>query len=103
MILIVHANMQVLEGYIAYIRPLPKPQCDFVLFKRIGGQYGKLGKIMSKMVFGEIGKYIHPTRYRQIVETQSLINSLGRSKRVLSEDQKHSSAVAKVQYQKKRV
>ena len=27
---------------------------------------------MSELVFDAIGKYIHPTHYRQIVETQSL-------------------------------
>ena len=32
----------------------------------------KLGDVMSKLVFDAIGKFIHPTRYRQIVETQSL-------------------------------
>ena len=51
---------------------LIKPQCDFVLVNRNGGQLGKLGEIMSKLVFDAIGKYIHPTRFRQIVETQSL-------------------------------
>ena len=45
---------------------------------------------MSKLVFDAIGKYIHPTRYRQIVETESL-NQLTREKqRILSEDQKHT-------------
>ena len=28
------ANMQVLNGYISYVRPLLKPQCDFVLVNR---------------------------------------------------------------------
>ena len=32
------ANMQVLNGYISYVRPLLKPQCDFVLVNRNGGQ-----------------------------------------------------------------
>ena len=57
---------------------------------------------MSKLVFDAIGKYIHPTRYRQIVETQSLNQLTSEEQRVLSEDQKHSSAVAKVHYQKQR-
>ena len=96
------ANMQVLDGYISYVRPLLKPLCDFVLVNRNGGQHGKLGEIMSKLVFDAIGKYIHPTRYRQIVETESLTQLTSEEQRILSEDQKHSSAVAKVHYQKRR-
>ena len=57
---------------------------------------------MSKVVFDAIGKYIHPTRYRQIFEMQSLNQLTSKEQRILSEDQKHSSAVAKVQYQKDR-
>ena len=101
-LILTDANMQVLDGYISYVRPLLKPQCDFVLVNRNGGQHGKLGEIMSKLVFDAIGKYIHPTRYRQIVETQSLDQLTSEEQRILSEDQKHSSAVAKVHYQKRR-
>ena len=61
-----------------------------------------MGNVMSKLVFDAIGKYIHPTRYRQIVETQSLDLLSSKEQRILSEDQKHSSAVAKVHYQKQR-
>ena len=74
------ANMQVRNGYILYVRPLLKPKYNFVLVNRNGGQHGKLGEIMSKLVFDAIGKYIHPTRYRQIVETQASMISLARSK-----------------------
>ena len=101
-LILTDANMQVLNGYISYVRPLLKPQCAFVLVNRNGGQHGKLGEIMSKLVFDAIGKYIHPTRYRQIVETQSLNELTSEEQRILSEDQKHSSAVAKVHYQKQR-
>ena len=101
-LILTDANMQVLNGYISYIRPLLKPRCDFVLVNRNGDQHGKLGEIMSKLVFDAIGKYIHPTRYRQIVETQSLNQLSSEEQRILSEDQKHSSAVAKVHYQKQR-
>ena len=92
--------MQVLKGYISYVRPLLKPQCDFVLVNRNGGQHGKLGEIMSRLVFDAIGKYIHPTRYHQIVDWLNELTS--EEQRILSEDQKHSSAVAKVHYQKQR-
>ena len=101
-LILTDANMQVLNGYISYVRPLLKPRCDFVLVNRNGDQHAKLGEIMSKLVFDAIGKYIHPTRYRQIVETQSLNQLTSEEQRILSEDQKHSSAVAKVHYQKQR-
>ena len=101
-LILTYANLQVLNSYVSYVRPLFKPQCDFVLVNRNGDQHGKLGKIMSKLVFDAIRKYIHPTRYRQIFETQSLNKLTSEKQRVLSEDQKHSSAVAKVHYQKQR-
>ena len=92
------ASMQVPESYIKFVRPLLKPQCYFVLVTRNGGQHSKLRDVMSKLVFDAIGKYIHLTRYRQIVETQSLNLHSSKERRILSEDQKHSSAVAKVHY-----
>jgi len=101
-LILTDASMKVLESYIKFVRPLLKPQCQFVLVTRNGGQHSKLGDVMSKLVFDAIGKYIHPTRYRQIVETQSLDKLTSKEQRILSEDQKHSSAVAKVHYQKQR-
>ena len=101
-LILIDASMQVLESYINFVRPLLKPQCDFVLVTRNGGQHSKLGDVMSKLVFDAIGKYIHPTRYRQIVETQSLNLLTSKEQRILSEDQKHSFAVARVHYQKQR-
>ena len=95
-------SMQVLDSYINFVRPLLKPQCEFVLVTRNGGQHSKLGDIMSKLVFDAIGKFIHPTRYREIVETQSLNLLTSKEQQILSEDQKHSSAVAKVHHQKQR-
>ena len=94
--------MQILDGYINFVRPLLKPQCDFVLVTKNGSQHSKLGNDMSKLVFDAIGKYIHPTRYRQIVETQSLHALDDKEHQVLSEDGKHSSIVAKVHHQKRR-
>ena len=55
-LILTDANMQVLNGYISYVRPLLKPQCDFVLVNRNGDQHDKLGEIMSKLVFDAIGK-----------------------------------------------
>ena len=95
-LILTDASMQVLNGYISYVRPLLNPQCDFILVNRNGDQHSKLGEIMSKLFFDAIGKYIHPTRYRQIVETQSFNQLTSEEQRVLLEDQKHSSAVAKL-------
>jgi hypothetical protein len=54
-------------------------------------------------VFEAIGKYIHPTRYRQIIETESVNNLDLEEQQLVSEDQKHSgSNVARVRYQKLR-
>lgn len=95
-------SMHVLEGYIRYVRPLLNPKCDYVLVNRSGGQYSKLSNLMTKLVFNAIGKYIHPTRYRQIVETESSIFLDKKEQHIISEDQKHSSIVAQAHYQKHR-
>ena len=98
-LILTEASMQVLDSYIDFVRPFLKPQCEFVLVTRNGGQ---LGDVMGQLVFDAIGKYIHPTRYRQIVETQSLNQLISKEQSIWSEDQKHSSTVAKVHYQKHR-
>ncbi|KAK3715629.1 hypothetical protein QZH41_008064 [Actinostola sp. cb2023] len=95
-------SMQVLDAYITHIRPLLKPTCDYVLVTKKEGQHSKIGQLMSKMVFDATGKYIHPTRYRQIVETASHQQLTSSEQEMISEDQKHSSVVAKVHYQKRR-
>ncbi|XP_068728997.1 uncharacterized protein [Montipora capricornis] len=101
-VILTDTSMQILDGYVNFVRPLLKPQSDFVLVTKNGSQHGKLGNEMNKLVFDAIGKYIHPTRYRQIVETQSVHALDDKEQQVLSEDQKHSSVVAKVHYQKQR-
>ena len=101
-LILTDASIQVLDNYISFVRPLLNPRCDYVLVTRNGGQHSKLGDVMSKLVFDAIGKYIHPTRYRQTVETQSLNQLTSTEQNNLSEDQKHSSAVAKIHYQKQR-
>ena len=95
-------SMHVLDGYIKFIRPLLKPICDYVLVTRNGGQHNKLGELMSKLVFDATGNYVHPTRYRQIVETASSTKLSSSAQNAISEDQKHSSVVARVDYQKQR-
>ena len=95
-------SMQVLDGYINHVRPLLKPNCDYVLVPRNGGQHNNLGELMSKLVFDATAKYVHPTRYRQIVETASCKQLSSSAQSTISEDQKHSSVVARVHYQKQR-
>ena len=57
---------------------------------------------MSKLVFDATGQYVHPTRYRQIVETASSKHLSSSAQRMISEDHKHSSVVARVHYQEQR-
>ena len=97
-LLLTKTSMQVLDGYIFHIRPLLKPNCEYVLVNRNGDQHRRIGQLMSKMVFDATGKYIHPTRYRQIVETTSHYKLNDKEQDAISEDQKHSSVVAKVHY-----
>ena len=95
-------SMEMIEKYIKYIRPFLTPTCEYVLVNRNGKQFQKLTELFSVLVFEAIGKYIHPTRYRQIIETQSCEILLPSEQKWISEDQKHSSNVARVHYQKKR-
>ena len=69
-LILTDANMQVLNGWILYVRPLLKPQCDFVLVNRNGGEHSKLGEIMSKLVFDAIGKYIHRTSSSSLAKSK---------------------------------
>ena len=92
--------LRFVKCYTEGIRPLLRPKCEFVLLSRKGTQLQKLTEHFGNLVFQAIGKYIHPTRYRQIVETESLQKLSTEEQRVLSHDQKHSSVVAQVHYQK---
>ena len=91
----------ILDLYIDYVRPLLSPKCDYLLISCSGNQYQSLTTAMTMLVHEAIGKYIHPTRYRQIVETASAELLSREEQELISEDQKHSSQVAKVYYKKK--
>ena len=52
--------------------------------------------------FPKIGKYIHPTRLRQIIETSSSQRLSLEDQQIISADQKHTSKVAKIHYKKLR-
>ena len=69
---------------------------------RNGMQFSKPNDCMGKLVFEAIGKYIHPTRYRQIIETESSQLLTTEECQLVSEDQKHSSRVTKVHYRKRK-
>lgn len=90
----------ILNGYITCIRPRLTPVCDYLLVNRNGTQLTRISDIFGRLVFQAIGKYIHPTRYRQIIETESAKKLTMEEQNALSEDQKHTSLVAKVHYQK---
>ena len=89
-----------MDLYINSVRPLLNPKYDYLLLTRNGTQYKKLGDAMCKLVYSAIGKYIHPTRYRQIVETESASKLGLEDPKNISMDQKHSSQVARIYYQK---
>ena len=82
------------------MRLLLNPPNDYLLLTRNGTQYKKLGNAMCKLVYQAIGKYIHPTRYRQIVETETAKKLCLEDQKNISLDQKHSSQVARIYYQK---
>ena len=75
--------------------------CDFLLLNRNGAQFSKLTEAFSKLVFDAIGKNINSTRYRQIIETESSSCLDNEVQEWISEDQKHTSHVARICYQKK--
>ena len=93
--------MLLLDLYIKYIRPLLNASCNFLLVTNTGKQYHSLTTAMNLLVYAAIGKYINPTRYRQIVETESMEKLNEKEQSIISQDQKHSSHVAKIHYQKK--
>ena len=95
-----NAAIAVIDSYIDVIRPLCKPKCDFVLLTNNGTQYTAIGSAMSLLVHQAIGKYINPTRYRQIVESASAGQLTKQQQEVISKDQKHSNYIAKRSYQK---
>ena len=64
----------ILGGYVKYFRPVLQPSCSYLLTNRNGKQFCKLTDSFSILVFEAIGKYVNPTRYRQIIKTESCNN-----------------------------
>lgn len=95
-------TLKFVKNYIDFIRPNLKPTCKYLLVCRNGNQIVNLGELFGRMVYQAIGKYINPTRYRQIIETESSERLSMEEQAIVSLDQKHTSNVAKVHYQKKK-
>ena len=93
--------IKILDSYIASIRPLLHPKCEYVILTCNGTQYKAFGAAMSLLVYQAIGKSVNPTRYRQIIESESFMQLDERERDTVSKDQKHSSGVAKRIYQKR--
>ena len=93
--------LNIVNTYVNVVRPLLNPSCDYLLITNNGTQYRAFGVAMSLLVHQAIGKSVNPTRYRQIVESESVAQLTGKEREVISKDQKHSSYVAKRIYQKR--
>ncbi len=93
--------LNILDTYVKVVRPVLNPSCDYLLITNNGTQYHAFGMAMSLLVHQAIGKSVNPTRYRQIVESESASQLSEKEREVISKDQKHSSYVAKRMYQKR--
>ena len=93
--------LDVVNTYIKRIRPLCKPKCEYVILTTAGTQYTAFCNALSLLTLEAIGKHITPTRYRAIVESES-VERLPKDKQlIISKDQKHTNLVARKHYQKK--
>ena len=93
--------LDVVNTYIDQIRPLCHPKCEFVLLTTNGTQYTAFCNALSLLTHEAIGKHITPTRYRAIVESESVVRLDQDKQASINKDQKHSSAVARKFYQKR--
>ena len=100
-LIITEEVQKVLGLYIDSVRPHMNPSCNYVLLTSGGKQYTSFASAMTLLVKKAIGKYINPTRYRQIVETESANRLTNDEQSVISQDQKHSSTVAERSYKKR--
>ena len=96
-------HLTLLRAYITFIRPhLPPSSSDTLLVTRNGLMLTKFASILGNFVYKATHKYINPTRLRQIVESESGENLSLEDQAWVSEDQKHTSGIAKVHYKKRR-
>ena len=93
--------LEILDSYTTHIRPKTNPTCENLLVTSAGTAFRALGAGMSLLVHQAIGKYISPTRWRMILETESGVLLSPEEQVVVSNDQKHTSVCAKMHYQKR--
>ena len=91
----------VLDMYVSAIRPRMHPSCDYLVVSNSGCQYNSFTTAMTVLVKQAIGKYVHPTRLRQIVETTSSDRLTPAEQEIVSADQKHGSEMARRSYKKR--
>ncbi len=91
------SSLVILDQYIEHVRPLcnPSKDCEYVLLSSRGTQFQSVGSSMTLLVYSAIQKHIHPTRYRQIIETASEDNLTPEQQSIVNRYQCHSSTVAK--------
>ena len=94
--------LEKVNSYVDFVRPKLNPTCNYLFVCKNGTQLANLGDIFGRMVYQASGKYVNPTRYRQIIETASSEFLSPQEQDAISLDQKHTSNVAKVHYQKNR-
>ena len=78
--------MAIIDTYVETITLSCFLSCEYVLLTTNGAQYQSLGAAMSLLVFQAIGKSINPTRYRQIIETESSIQLTTNERETISKD-----------------
>ena len=93
--------IDILQKYIDIIRPRCVPTCEYVLVNNNGKQFYQFSHAMNLLTFEAIGKVINPTRWRMIIESESSVKLCEKDQQTITDDQKHSSTVAKVSYRKR--
>ena len=94
--------INVIQSYIDYIRPRCNPECEYVIVNTNGKQYNSFTMAMKLLVYDAIEKHIHPTRWRQMIESECNEQLDDAGKEVVAKDLKHSSYVSKRSYRKRR-
>ena len=84
-------SRHIIDDFVKFVRPLSSPKYNYLLINRNGLQHNKLTHMMSQLVFEAIRKYINPTRYRQIIETENVPNLSPDEQKWVTEDQKHKN------------
>ena len=95
------AVINIMQSYIDLIRPRCNPTCDYIVVNSQGKQCQNLHHGMKLLVYDAIGKHINPTRWRQVIETESSKRLDAKDQATITKDQKHSSTVARISYVKR--